>query len=563
MLTIIKQIKIAGFLMIVLSLFYYQIIKGDYYANKASSNYIRLIPREAPRGLIFDRKSKLIVKNELEFQVCLFSGAENEEILEEIAPILEVAPEALKKNFKVNFVAPFIPTVVFSTTDRDKILKLEERNISQATVVLRPRRYVNKPYSFAHLVGYTRKLSRENVYLRKYGYSLQEEIGYSGIELAYDNYLRGRAGGSQFEIDSKGRLVNFLGEKASVAGKDLYTTLDIDIQSFAQYSIRDFKGSLIFIESESGKVLSLASSPTFDINSFTEDKEYFAKISGSRFRPLINRTIQGEYPLGSVFKIAMALAALEEEKINPATTFACDGVFRLNMARFRCWNTHGIEDVVDALTHSCNVFFYNLGLRLGPKAIHHYASILGFGKATGIDLPFEKKGFLASTKWKEKTFHEKWYPGDSVNSVIGQGYNTVTPMQVAKLISFFASGGYLIQPYLVERIEDLEIPLRKKDLVNLDQKNIEMVTKGMRRAVKDEKGTAHILESLDLNIAGKTGTAQVAGRKSHGWFAGFFPYQEPKYIIVVMLENSESSFKACQVARDFLSRLKENELLDL
>ncbi|MBN2120899.1 MAG: penicillin-binding protein 2 [Candidatus Omnitrophica bacterium] len=561
--TLIKQIKIIGFSIILCGLFYYQILQGDYFSNKASTNYIRLIPKEAPRGLIFDRKERLLVKNNLEFQVCVFSHKEKEETFKSIAQILKVDPAKLENNFRRNFIAPFIPAVVYSTTQKDEILKLDEKNIPQVTVVVRPRRYTVFPYRLCHVAGFTRKLSKENLFLTKFGYSFQEDIGYSGIELTYDNYLRGKPGGTQFEIDSKGRLVNLLGEKIPQAGKDIYTTLDIEIQGKALEALGNYKGSLILMESESGKILSIASNPTFDVNSFTENKEYFKETMNNRLKPLLNRPLQAEYPLGSVFKIVVGLAGLNEKKIEKNSQFSCNGGFQLKLTRFKCWSVHGLQNIIDALAHSCNVFFYNLGLRLGPKNMHNYAVLLGLGKLTEIDLPFEKKGFVPTSSWKEKTLNDKWYPGDNLNFSIGQGYLTVTPVQVAKLTSFFATKGYLVQPYLVERISELEIPLRKKELININTANIELINEGLRQAVATQEGTAHILEDLKLDIAGKTGTAQVTGKKAHGWFAGFFPYKKPKYIIVVMLESASSSYRACQITHKFLHLVKEENLLEL
>lgn len=210
--------------------------------------------------------------------------------------------------------------------------------------------------------------------------------------------------------------------------------------------------------------------------------------------------------------------------------------------------------------HSCNIFFYNTGLRLGSKIIEKYAYLLGLGRPTGIDLPFEKEGFVPSPE-KIKRLGKQWYPGDTLNLSIGQGYLLATPLQVAVVLNFFASRGWLIQPYLVEKIGDLNISLKKREFLGLNLANIELINKGLREAVRNKEGTAHILEDLNLEIAGKTGTAQVRGRKSHAWFAGFFPYKEPKYVIVVILENAGSSTNACKVAYNFLSQLKEKKLL--
>jgi len=252
---------------------------------------------------------------------------------------------------------------------------------------------------------------------------------------------------------------------------------------------------------------------------------------------------------------------IEEKKISKDTKFLCTGKFKVGNSEYKCSKVHGLQNIVGGLLHSCNIFFYNLGMRLGAKKILYYAHLLGLGRRTGIDLPYEKKGFLPSEKWKKKTFNRSWYPGDTLNLSIGQGYLLSTPIQVAKLMNFFATRGYLIQPYIVEKIDKIRIPFKKKEKIeSISRRSIEIINKGLREVVKNKDGTAHILEKLNLDIAGKTGTAQ-ARAGFHGWFAGFFPYQNPKYIIVVFTEYSGSSFEACKVAYKFLNKLKENNLL--
>ncbi len=564
MISFIRKINITGFLIIVTGLFYYQIIQGEYFSSRARDNFIRLIPKTAPRGTIYDRNGIALVKNRMNFQICLFSKGKDLEIIGQISTIIDVDPELLKKTFKRNFVATFIPTPIYSTTDREKILKLEEKNFPQVTIRLEPSRHIESPLSLAHLIGYTRKLSKEHVFLRKYGYSLQENIGYSGIERYYDDYLRGKPGGTQLEVDSYGKTVNLLSSKKPVAGKDIYTTIDLQMQDEAFTSLKGYRGSIILMESDTGKILAMASRPSFDINLFTDSREYLNQVSRNPEKPLFYRAIQGAYPLGSVFKPAVALSALQEKKISKETKFLCTGEFRIKNARFKCWSTHGWQNLVGGLLHSCNVYFYNLGIRVGKDNIISYAKSLGLGKLTQIDVPFEKKGFIPSPRWKQKTLHQQWYTGDTVNLSIGQGYTLVTPIQVARYMNFFATEGFMLQPYVVTRIDDMDISLRKKEMANIDSDiaNIRNINEGLRQAVDHAQGTAHILEILEMGIAGKTGTAQVAGKKSHGWFAGFFPYSNPKYTIVVMLENAGSSYHACRIAYKFLRRLKEKEVLE-
>jgi len=561
MLPTIKKIQIAAFAIIISGLFYYQVINGNNFLTRAKSNFIRLIPVDAPRGLIYDTNGKPLVENKLNFNVCLFNPKEEDKTFKKISDITGIKTKVLSTNFRKNFLAPFIPTPIFITDDREKIIRLEEANIPQLIVRLTPKRRTVYPYSFAHIIGYTRGLSGKELFLKKYGYHLTEESGYSGIEKSYNSYLRGTSGGAQIEVDAYGNQIGILSEKPPRPGKNIYLTIDSQIQDSAYQALGKFQGSIILMEAETGRIIAMANKPSFNPDLFLDSKEYFRKVSQSRKKPLLNRAIQAKYPLGSVFKPVIAIAALEEESISKNTRFFCPGYFKIKDAVFKCSHVHGWQNLIEALTHSCNVFFYNLGFRLGGKKIAYYAKALGFGKLTGIDLPFEKKGLVPSPQWKQKKLRQKWYTGDTINFAIGQGYFLTTPIQVVGMMCVFANKGYLVQPYLVKQIGDIEIPLRKKELTGLKMKDIEIVNKGLRQAVEDETGTAHILEQLNLHIAGKTGTPQVKGKSAHGWFSGFFPYKKPKYVITVILEHAGSSYQACKVAYRFLNDLKEKGII--
>lgn len=547
-----NTIQKIGFLIIIGGLFYFQIIKGDHFAQRSKSNYVRLIPKIAPRGIIYDKNGEPLLKNKLQFQVCLYS----KENIEEISRILEVPSEKLKARFKHNFIASFIPTPIYTTSKRSKILQLEQKNFPELSIQIKAKRKAIYPHSFSHILGYTKKISSSQIFLKKYGYSLKERIGNSGIEKYYDDYLRGKSGGIQLEVNAKGKTVNILGQKSPVPGKNIHTTLDPQYQMAALKALNGFRGSLILMEVKTGKIRCLANNPSFNLNKITSSAQYFREITQNKNTPLINRATQGEYAPGSVFKPSVALAALEENKISKNTRFLCKGVFDVKGTEFKCWNTHGWQNLIEGLTHSCNIFFYNLGLRLGIKKLRSYALNLGLGKRTNIDLPFEQSGFIPSPSWKKKRFNEGWYTGDTLNFSIGQGAVLTTPVQIAKMMSFFATGGYLIQPYIVKRIGNIQIASRTKKLVKAKQKNIELINQGLLQVVKSPSGTANVLKGLQMDIAGKTGTAQVSGKKSHGWFSGFFPYKNPKYIIVSLVENGGSSYEACKVIYKFLSEVK-------
>lgn len=560
---VLERIKIGGFCIIIGGLIYLQLIKGDYFYQRSYSNYIRLIPLPSLRGMIYDRKSRPLIKNKLEFEISIFAHRKEEGLFSRIAYILKVPEETLRKNFEKNYIAPFLPAPVYVTSDRDKVLKLEEENFSSVVVRTKARRELIEPYLFSHIIGYLRMLSPRQLYLRNYGYSLQEEIGSVGVEFSYDEYLRGKDGGRQVEVDAQARIVNILSQKEPQRGKDIYLTIDREIQRVAYQALSGYRGCLILMDPHTGKIFALVNRPSFNANRFITQKGYFLKVSTSKSKPLLNRAIQSAYPPGSVFKMVVGLAGLEEKEITPRTRFLCKGVFTFQNHTYRCWNVHYWQNLEEALFHSCNIFFYNLGLRLGVKKILKYAQLLELGRPSGIDLPYEDGGLIGGPGWKREKRAQRWYKGDTINLSIGQGYILVTPIQIARVVSFFANGGFLVQPYLVERIDNLPLQIKKKEKVAVSEVNLRIINKGLHQAVKNKEGTAHILERLGLELSGKTGTAQVEGKSPHGWFAGFFPFSHPRYVIVVFTENSGSSFEACKVAYKFLKKLKEKNLLDL
>jgi penicillin-binding protein 2 len=312
--------------------------------------------------------------------------------------------------------------------------------------------------------------------------------------------------------------------------------------------------------SKKGEILVLVSSPSFNPNYFIQGSKKVKRILKSKFSPMINRAIQLRYALGSTFKPIVAIAGLEEKIINSSTTFFCSGEMKLGERLFRCWDIHQEEDVLDALAHSCNIYFYHLGLKLGVERIIKWAKKFGLDSFTEIDLPYEKKGFIPHPSWKRRKLRQHWYKGDTLNLSIGQGFIEITPLEILLAINVFANGGYLIRPYLLKKIEDLESEISSKSFIGISKKNLEIVKKGLIYVVQKQDGTAHILKRLNLKIAGKTGTAQTQG-KPHGWFVGFFPYDNPKYTFCVFLENAGSSFEALKVGYYFLKRLKEEGLI--
>ncbi len=552
----LKKLTGIGLIILLGFLFYCQLIKGNYYREESRKNYIRLIPQPAPRGNIYDRKGRLLVRNDFVFEVGIMpSLKKNDEIISRAAEALGASAGSLKSNLKKNIIAPFIPAQIYVTSDKEKIIALEDKNLPGIIVRRRFKREILYPYILSHILGYTRKLQRKSLYLLKYGYKINESVGYTGIEQYYNDYLRGSPGGEQVEVDANGHIVNYLSRKSSVKGRDIILTIDKDLQQAAFDSFRGQIGCIILMDAETGEILTLANSPSFAVKDLF-NKQKAGRIIRNKTNPLFNRAVQGEYPLGSVFKTVVSLAGLAEGRISPKDKFLCLGKMRIGDRDYLCEKAHQWQDLEQGLYHSCNIYFYNVGLKLGPVLLHKYAVKLGLGAKTKIDLPYEKAGFVPSVAWKKKFLHQKWYPGDTANLSIGQGYLLATPIQVAKLISFFANKGALAWPHIAKYIGNIPV-VRPKEVLAIPSKYINEVNRGLRAVIANPEGTAHILNSLPFKISGKTGTAQNPHGRAHGWFAGFFSYKNKKYVIVVFTEHSGSSYYSCRVAYNFLSKIKD------
>jgi penicillin-binding protein 2 len=322
------------------------------------------------------------------------------------------------------------------------------------------------------------------------------------------------------------------------------------MQKIAYQSLRGYQGAIIVIDPQQGQIYTLASRPSYDPNRIVTGKSQKIKSD------FLNRCIQASYPLGSVFKPLVAITALDNDVIAANKKVFCPGYFKIANSRFNCWSEHGHQDMIQAITHSCNVYFYKLGLKLGIKELSQVAHQFGFGGLTGVDLPYEGDGIVPSRQWKKDYRNQPWYTGDTVNTSIGQGYLQVTPLQATVAMAALANGGYTVKPHLLKAVNDLETTIISKDYLGISNQDLQVVRRGLRGVVAQTSGTAHLLDRLDLAIAGKTGTAQTSG-PSHGWFVGYFPQDKPLFTFCVFLENAGSSHQAVRVAYRFLRNLKK------
>jgi penicillin-binding protein 2 len=326
----------------------------------------------------------------------------------------------------------------------------------------------------------------------------------------------------------------------------------------------DRKGGVILMDPESGEIIAMASSPDFDPTVFvSQERDAIDNLVTSMDAPMLNRSISGLYPPGSIFKVIVAAAALETGKINLSTSIFCPGEAYVGKQKFACWNTHNQQDIIEAIAHSCNVFFYKTGLLLGPQTIYDYALKFGLSKPTSVDLPYEVEGILPNPLWKKIYQFKNWYDGDTANYAIGQGDLLVTPLQMARMMAVFANSGKLVRPYIVKSVEGKDISQYQRKIVKLPFKEntIKIIRQGLKSAVAYPKGTGNVLSGLEVSVAGKTGTAQASGGLSHAWFVGFFPFQEPKYVVLTFLEHGGPGYYACVLTRQIIEKMIQEGLI--
>jgi penicillin-binding protein 2 len=454
------------------------------------------------------------------------------------------------------------------------LLEVEAAKLPGVVLEISSRREYLGGEELSHLLGYTGKISPEELKEKPEYFLFNDYIGKAGLEASYENILKGQDGKKQIEIDSLGREKKVIKSWPSQSGLDLILSIDLDLQKKAALALKNGlkqagskKGAIIALDPRNGEVLAMVSLPGFDNNKFSQGmgEEEYKKLVNNPNQPLFLRAISGQYPSGSTIKLLIATAALEEGIIISQTVINSTGGIKIGKWFFHDWKAggHGLTRVNKAIAESVNTFFYYIGggyedfQGLGLEEINKYLRLFGLSKILGIDLPNEKPGFLPSREWKEKEKGEPWYIGDTYHLVIGQGDILVTPLQVASWTATVANGGILYQPHLTINkkqltISDQEYIIRKNFI---SPSNLDIVRKGMREAVIS--GSARGLSDLTIKVASKTGTAQTGGdKKPHAWFTCFAPYDNPQIVITVLVENGgEGSGAALKVAREVLISL--------
>ncbi|MCM8779410.1 MAG: penicillin-binding protein 2, partial [Candidatus Omnitrophica bacterium] len=430
---------------------YYQIIRGEYFYSLSEKNRLRIIPLFAERGKIIDRKGRILAtqKPELNIVVNPQGLKEREEVFKELSKIMGIAYEELLRRYEEKLNFPFMPVVLAKNISLREAFIIEEKKpeLMGIEIEINPRRFYPLGPVGAHLLGYLGEINPEELgELKPYGYRIKNLVGKMGIEKSLDVYLKGEDGARFIEVDFSGKMMRIIGEKEPLSGKTIQLTIDGEWQKIAHALLSGKKGAIIIMDIQRGEILVMESSPSFDPNLFLSgENEKLSLLFNSPEAVLLNRATKANIPPGSIFKLVTALAGLGSGKITPSKPYKCEGKFFLGNNQFNCWleEGHGYETVKEAIKHSCNIFFYKLGLDLGIDKIRQFAQLLELGEKTGVEIE-ESRGFLPSPRWKQMKMREKWFEGDTVNLSIGQGYILVTPLQILRLIACIANGGFLL-----------------------------------------------------------------------------------------------------------------------
>ncbi len=572
-------------IIIMMRMWYLQVIKGDDLRQRSENNSVRLRKIKPMRGLILDANRRVMVDNQPSFDLVFVPNRTKDVqmIVEKIKALY--AERSLSLPSFSSFTGkmkPLVPVVFERNIGMEKLAVVETHALELPGVVAEVtpvRQYLNGEMT-AQIIGFTGEINREELDRDDTERLTPGDIiGKFGIEKFLDPHLRGKSGAEQVEVNVAGKAVRSLGRIPSVPGDNVVLTVDSVLQETAWNAIGNRPGAVAVLDPRSGAVLALASSPSFDPNLFNGgiSSDDWERLANDRGHPMENRSISGQYPPGSTYKVIVAAAALEEGLITPETSFFCNGTFEMGNRTFRCWQEkgHGHVSLHRGIVESCDVYFYNLGKMLGVDKIAAAARAFGLGAPLGIDLTREKGGLIPTKQWKLSRFREPWQPGETISISIGQGFNLVTPLQLAHVYATLGNGGTLYRPRLVKQLESSDGHVvkvygpEKLGTLPFHPKTIQTINQGLWGVVNERGGTGQALKRKEADVAGKTGTAQVVGlpqdakaRKAkrvsadfrdHALFACFAPFVNPEIAVAVIMEHAgHGGSVAAPVARKII-----------
>jgi penicillin-binding protein 2 len=581
----LAQYVILGiFLLLIFGLWRLQVLHSDYYTSLAEQNRVKEVPILAPRGKLLDREGRAIVDNYPSFSALLLrsQGKISDSNLEAIAVGLHLDITDLKARVKRLSAMPGYQPIFIKfdiTPDELAFIESHRNEFPELDTITVHRRLYPKNGFMAHLIGYVGEISEDMLNNPRYElYNSGDVVGQSGVEAEYNDMLMGKNGSRRVLVNSKGKEVGELSDTPAIPGKQLQLTIDLDLQIAAEEVLGDKTGAIVAMDPKTGEILAMVSRPTFDPNAFAvriSSKEWNGLLTDPG-KPLLNKAIQAQLAPGSVFKIIMSVAGWQEG-IAQTLHVNCGGGASFYGRYFKCWfkGGHGSVTLKKGIYQSCDVYFYTLAERLGITRIAKYATELGLGQKTGIDLPQEVSGVMPSEEWKLKNYRQKWFAGETISVGIGQGAVATTPIQLLRAVSAVSMGGHLVRPHVAfpDKVpENYRNALHYTDTqdITIDPEGWDTITDAMSEVVMPE-GTAPVSRIPGLDIAGKTGSAQTisnalkakmsnkAAFKDNGWFVGFTPRRNPDIIVCVLFEGGEHGALAARLATKVIKAYEDKK----
>src|SRR5579872_50412 len=586
-LTAAQYIILGMFLVLAWGLWRLQVMQSDYYSLAAEKNRIRNVPVLAPRGKILDRYGRTIVDNYPSFSALLLRDSSRDlgADADMIARGLHLDPNEVRARIRHFASMPQYQPIFLKediTPDELQFIEAHRNELPELDTIMAHRRLYPRNGFMAHLIGYVGEVTDDMLNQPQFAlYNPGDVVGISGVERQYNSMLMGTNGSRQALVDSHGREVGRLGETDAIPGKPLRLTIDVDLQIAAEEALEGKNGAIVAMDPHTGEILAMVSGPTYDPNDFAVhvSRDEWNKLVTDPDKPLLNKAIQAQLAPGSTFKIIMATAGLQEG-IAQDMHVVCNGGAEFYGRYFKCWisarhQTHGVVDLAKGVYQSCDVFFYTLAEKLGIDRIAKYATMLGLGQKTGIDLPQEASGVMPSEEWKIRNFHQKWFPGETISVGIGQGAVAVTPIQLARAIGAIASDGVLRRPHVafpdqLPHYYRQVMAYNQETRVPLDSKNWEIITDAMAN-VPTAMGTANSAHLEGIDFAGKTGSAQTMSNalaqrmghahsmKDNAWFVGVTPRRNPSLVVAVLFEGGEHGQFAGRIAAQVVKAYVEKQ----
>jgi penicillin-binding protein 2 len=596
---VVLYLVASVFVVLLLRLWFLQIIRGESYRNLSENNRIRLEDIVPTRGIIYDRHGRILVDNRPAFNLAIVPEdvSDIHLTLGQLSGLLGVEQSQFMEKFQsAPKGAPFRPILLKRDMTRDQVATVESHrfDLSGVMVQIEPKRSYERPSFAAHLIGYLGEIEEAQLKGRRsQGYKLGDYLGKYGVELEWEGALKGERGGRQVEADAAGRQLRILHEVPSQPGHNLVLTLDTGLQLRAERALEGKAGAIIALDPNTGDVLAMASSPAFDQNQFIRgfSAREWQSIVDNPLHPLENKSIQGQYPIGSTFKPVVLAAALDDGVVDPNTILSCYGEYRLGNHVYRCWKKggHGELALHQALVQSCDIYFYQLGQKLGVERMAAYSKRFRLGGKTLIRLNNEAGGLVPTPEWKLRRFGVPWQKGEDLVLAIGQGFLLATPIQMGVFYAAIANGGKFLRPRVVLRVEDPDGAVIKNvgpeiiGQLNLNPNTLSFLQKALEGVVQEPRGTGRAAQLRgklhEIRVAGKTGTAQVVRApedeeeqdesqvpykfRDHAWFVAYAPAAAPEIVVVVLVEHGgHGGSAAAPLAREVMEEYFGSQLAE-